>query len=51
MDTKAAEEARIAEKQAEQDAKAAAAGQEAAAAEGGVNVAEFESQASTVHGI
>lgn len=45
------EEARIAEKQAVQDAKAAEAAKAAVAAEGGINVAEFEDVESTIHGI
>ncbi len=52
MDTRAQEEeARIAQKQADQDAYAAAEAQKAVAAEGGVNVGEFESEASRNHGI
>ena len=51
MDAKAREEARIAEKQAAQDAAAAAAAENAIAEEGGVSVSEFEDEASTIHGI
>ena len=45
------EEARIAEKQAAQDAKAAEAAKEAIAKEGGVSVKEFEDTESTIHGL
>lgn len=44
-------EARIAEKQAVQDERAAEAAQQAVAEEGGISVEEFEGNASTVHGI
>ncbi len=52
MDVKAQEEeAKIFENQAAQDEFAAEAAQEATAAEGGVNVKEFEEAESTIHGI
>lgn len=44
-------EERIAEKQAAQDAKAAEAARKAVEAEGGINVTEFEDEASRTHGI
>lgn len=45
------EEERIAQRQAEQDAKAAEAAKAAVAAEGGISVSEFEDVESTIHGI
>ena len=52
MDMRAQEEeARIAQKQADQNAYAAAEAEKVIAAEGGVNVEEFESEASRTHGI
>ncbi len=52
MDTKTqAEEARIAQKQAEQDAYAAAEAAKVVAEEGGVSVAEYEDAASQNHGL
>lgn len=52
MDIKAQEEeAKIFEKQAAQDEFAAEAAADAVAAEGGVNVQEFEDTESTIHGL
>lgn len=45
------EEARIAQKQADQDAYAAAAAQQAVAEQGGIDVQEFEDVETTIHGI
>ncbi len=52
MDMRAQEEeARIAQKQADQDAYAAAEAEKVVAAEGGVNVEEFEGAASKNRGL
>lgn len=45
------EEARIAKKQAEQDARAAADAKKAVAAEGGINVKEYEESESHNRGL